>query len=573
MSGDTSSPLHAEGTGRPVETTPLFRIDPGWPFVISGLALIVSAVLIPAQRELHDLEQRLEVHRAYEARAQAEIVAYRQFMVDLANDSTNERLLERLVRAQLNKMPKDERPLLLMPTANETVPTWIESSVTVEIPKPTPYTDTLLSRIASGPRRLWVLATGAFLVFLGVMFAPTTFSSRRREETAPALEDAQSEWQDSAGGVATLEREDLEHEDSEHEDSEHAHAGTDDVAVEEAPATASEDTIKDQSDDEVADEAADEAAPSADPGIADSYAAVVSISASSATFEVDSVDSSDASVESFSEECAASCEASITDEAYSSCQAAAVLAEIADTSGVAAESGASADTISDLVELCDGDGDQGSVEMHAQAESSVAEISASPEVPALSEGTSDTLDDAAVDIEDDLGADVESASADAISDEECVDEDAEQSAAEQIVETSVALAENESEPASLVEDEPPVCVIETYPSDFAATEAPETETLDRALGEIESHEAPDIHELQYDGTDLDAIDHPAGDDADPGESIVSAETTEPPAEPEPIEERNVIPEATDRALDSTSLFAGLDDAHWIETRSGAPRGG
>ena len=571
MSGDTSAPSHTEGTGRPVETTPLFRIDPGWPFVIAGLALIVSAVLIPAQRELHDLEQRLEVHRAYEARAQAEIVAYRQFMVDLANDSTNERLLERLVRAQLNKMPKDERPLLLMPTANETVPTWIESSVTVEIPKPTPYTDTLLSRIASGPRRLWVLATGAFLVFLGVMFAPTTFSSRRREETAPALDDAQSEWQDSAGGVATLER-----EDSDREDSEHAHAGTDDAAVEDAAATASEDTIEDESDDETDDEADDEAAASADPGIADSYAAVVSISASRATVEVDSVDSSDTSVESFSAEATASCRASIADEADGSGEVAAALSEIADASCVIAESGESADTVSGLVEPCVHDEDQDSVEMHAQAESSVAAISASPEVPALSEGTSDTLDDAAVDIEDDLGADVESASVDVISDEECVDEDAEQSAAEQIVETAVALAEPESErdsePASVVEDEPPVCVIETYPSDFVATEAPETETLDRALGEIESHEAPDIHELEYDGTDLDAIDHPAGDDTDPGESIVSAETTEPPAEPEPIEERNVIPEATDRALDSTSLFAGLDDAQWIETRSGAPRG-
>ena len=162
----------------------LFRFDPGWPFVIAGLALIVSAVLIPAQRELHDLEQKLAVHHAHEERAKAEILAYEQFNAEI--EQGDERLLERLVRAQLNRMPKDERPLLLMPSANETVPMWIESSVAVQIPEPTPYPDTLLSRIATGPRRLWVLATGAFLVFVGVMFAPSVAAPRGlRRRTAP----------------------------------------------------------------------------------------------------------------------------------------------------------------------------------------------------------------------------------------------------------------------------------------------------------------------------------------------------------------------------------------------------
>ena len=162
----------------------LFRFDPGWPFVIAGLALIVSAVLIPAQRELHDLEQKLAVHHAHEERAKAEILAYEQFNAEI--EQGDERLLERLVRAQLNRMPKDERPLLLMSSANDTVPMWIESSVAVQIPEPTPYPDTLLSRIATGPRRLWVLATGAFLVFVGVMFAPSVVAPRGlRRRTAP----------------------------------------------------------------------------------------------------------------------------------------------------------------------------------------------------------------------------------------------------------------------------------------------------------------------------------------------------------------------------------------------------
>lgn len=184
------NPVRAESTeSEPAPAsapTPLFRFDPGWPFVIAGLALIVSAVLIPAQRELHELEQKRSIQQANEQRAQEELLAYQQFLADI--ERNDERLLERLVRAQLNRMPKGERPLLLMGSADDTVPQWIEASVDVPEPRTTEYPDTLLSRIATGPRRLWVLATGAFLVFMGVMFAPTTMASRRpsrRPDGAP----------------------------------------------------------------------------------------------------------------------------------------------------------------------------------------------------------------------------------------------------------------------------------------------------------------------------------------------------------------------------------------------------
>jgi len=515
MSGDTSAPSHTEGTGRPVETTPLFRIDPGWPFVISGLALIVSAVLIPAQRELHDLEQRLIVHQKYEERAEAEIKAYEMFLKDLANDATNERLLERLVRAQLNKMPKDERPLLLMPTANETVPTWIESSVTVEIPKPTPYADTLLSRIASGPRRLWVLATGAFLVFLGVMFAPTTFASRRREEPDPALDGAQPEWQDSAGGVATLERENIEQEDVECEATETDQP--DGVAADDA----AEDAVADAAEDVGAEGVCAESTEEYVEGLAqDPSHAVVSISASSMMVEAETALVEEASAE-----------------------------DVADA--------ISADAIADAADgdICD------QIHETTAVDSSVIGQDVEESVEAACPEASDESDDMLEDVAEAVALELDAAIEDAT----------EASPAEQMVET--ALAEPDPESVSAVENEPPVCVIETYPSDFGATHAGDAETLDSALGAFETHEAPDVHELQYDESDLDSIDAPASDDTDPGESIASAETAEPPAEPELIEERSGVPDATDRALDSTSLFAGLDDARWIDTRAGSPRGG
>jgi hypothetical protein len=514
----------------------LFRIDPGWPFVISGLALIVSAVLIPAQRELHDLEQRLVVHQKYEERAEEEIKAYQMFLKDLANDATNERLLERLVRAQLNKMPKDERPLLLMPTANETVPTWIESSVTVEIPKPTPYADTLFSRIASGPRRLWVLATGAFLVFLGVMFAPTTFASRRREEPDPALDGAQPEWQDSAGGVATLEHENIEQEDVECEATETDQ--TDGVAAEDAAEAVDAEDVRAESIEEHVEGCAEDPAH-----------AVVSISASSVMIEaetalVEEASAEEVAAEEVAEAISAESGESMAADANAGVAVDDIIEEIDETAAV--DSSVNGQEIEESVEGACPESCESAADDDESAEESDEECDES----------GDMLEDAAGEIPSEIDAAIDGAT--------------EESPAEQIAAT--ALAEPEPEPVSAIENEPQVCVIETYPSDFGATHAGDAETLDSALGAFETHEAPDVHELQYDASDLDSIDEPVSDDTDPGESIESAETTELPAEPDPIEERSSIPEATDRALDSTSLFAGLDETRWIDTRSGSSRG-
>jgi hypothetical protein len=77
-------------------------------------------------------------------------------------------------------MAVDERPYLMLPSMNETVSSWIDASEPLEVPVVSPYPDTLLSRLATGPRRLWVLASGVFLIFLGLVFGPTTEGDRVR---------------------------------------------------------------------------------------------------------------------------------------------------------------------------------------------------------------------------------------------------------------------------------------------------------------------------------------------------------------------------------------------------------
>ena len=178
-----------DGSPAVAKPTPLFRIDPGWPFVIAGLLLLVAGVLIPAQRDLQELRNTLEIHRALEDQSIRQLAAYDRFLNDL--DHGDEQLVGRLAASQLNLMPKDERSMLLVPTLNATVTQWIEDSEPAILPNPPAYPDTLLSRLATGPRRLWVLACGAFLVFVGLMLSPSAPSSRRgarRPETETGTE-------------------------------------------------------------------------------------------------------------------------------------------------------------------------------------------------------------------------------------------------------------------------------------------------------------------------------------------------------------------------------------------------
>ena len=155
----------------------LFQIDPGWPFVITGLGLLVAGVLIPAQRDLHELRGSLEVHQALLEHSERRLDAYDMFVSEM--QAGQPQLVRRLAASQLNRMPAEERPFVMLPTMNATVTDWIDDSEPLVVPTPNTFPDTLLSRLATGPRRLWVLASGVFLVFVGLVFGTSPTIARR----------------------------------------------------------------------------------------------------------------------------------------------------------------------------------------------------------------------------------------------------------------------------------------------------------------------------------------------------------------------------------------------------------
>lgn len=148
-------------------TAPLFRLDPGWLFTVAGLAIMVSAALLPAELDLHDLRQQRAAIVAKEAWNRQRLEAYDRFLGDL--DRGDPSLLRRLAASQLNLMPKGEQPLLVATSIEHTVSDWIEATVPPFEFEAEPAPDTLLVRLAEGQRRLWLMAGGAMSVFLGLV--------------------------------------------------------------------------------------------------------------------------------------------------------------------------------------------------------------------------------------------------------------------------------------------------------------------------------------------------------------------------------------------------------------------
>jgi hypothetical protein len=164
-------------------SAPLFRIDPGWPFLVAGLLLIGATAVVPEAEKVHGMRTQLAHLEHIEDHNFTRMQACSRFMDDL--ESNDPALLRRLAASQLNLMPKGERPLILASSIGATPTDWIESSVPMPAFDPEPYPDTLLARWTLGPMRLWIIGAGALSVFVGLVLTAGTANSRK-EGSVPA---------------------------------------------------------------------------------------------------------------------------------------------------------------------------------------------------------------------------------------------------------------------------------------------------------------------------------------------------------------------------------------------------
>lgn len=179
-------------------TRPLFQVDPGWLFILAGLAICAAGIILPAQGDLQALQRQLDQLRAEEVHAYARLKAHSDFMDQV--DRADPALVRRLAAAQLNVVPQGDKPVMLSVSDNAPVTDWIDGTVKTDIRPSKAVAISTLSRLANGPYRLWMFGGGIMSVFVGLMLSPAPLRSRARrpQETAaseqPSLGAVAIEW-------------------------------------------------------------------------------------------------------------------------------------------------------------------------------------------------------------------------------------------------------------------------------------------------------------------------------------------------------------------------------------------
>ncbi|QOI99700.1 MAG: hypothetical protein HRU70_04090 [Phycisphaeraceae bacterium] len=159
-------PDHPRSHGDP---SPRPTFDPAWLFLIAGLALLASLIVLPAIDELTHarwLRQRaliIEQHRV------ERLKRHRDFLDALAANDPN--LLLSLAGTQLNQIPADRTPLPGLPEPPSGSANVFPSLEPDPLPLPSLSTpNSMLHRLATDPTsRLWMLAIGSVLLLIGLL--------------------------------------------------------------------------------------------------------------------------------------------------------------------------------------------------------------------------------------------------------------------------------------------------------------------------------------------------------------------------------------------------------------------
>jgi hypothetical protein len=142
--------------------------DSGWLFIVAGVAICVSSLLLPATVDLRMAEVQLELLRGQESRTLARLAAYDQFITDL--QSSDPAFVERLAASELNLLPKGATPVLHdVAAASSSVLDWIESSVPEANTSNAQLPVSMLGSISQGAHRNLFLGSGVACIFFGLL--------------------------------------------------------------------------------------------------------------------------------------------------------------------------------------------------------------------------------------------------------------------------------------------------------------------------------------------------------------------------------------------------------------------
>lgn len=161
--------------------------DHGWPWLLAGLVLLVSAGVFPSEERLEAERASVETLRAQRMHALQTVEAYESFLEGI--DAGDETVVRRLAAAQLGIMPRGQKLLTMLTGIQEPPTRWIERSVLDEmslnpgVPSGQPVeNDSLLATILSGKGRVWLFGGAILAIFIGLLL-----ERGDRASSAPAM--------------------------------------------------------------------------------------------------------------------------------------------------------------------------------------------------------------------------------------------------------------------------------------------------------------------------------------------------------------------------------------------------
>lgn len=148
---------------------PIDRFDPGWLFLIAGLALLAATVIIPAQADLAEARWQRDRALAIEEQRRERLFKHERYLA--AVEAMEPSVVRALAASQLNLVPADRAALLQVASpagSNASIFPLLEPGP-VALPELT-LVDSRLARLARGDRsRLWLIAAGSILVLVGLL--------------------------------------------------------------------------------------------------------------------------------------------------------------------------------------------------------------------------------------------------------------------------------------------------------------------------------------------------------------------------------------------------------------------
>lgn len=157
----------------PSPPPPIALFDPGWLFLLVGVAVLGATVLIPAADELAEVRLQRDRALALEKHRADRIARYSGYLTSLEAEEPS--LIKALAQSQLNQIPQG-RSLIIEQPAPLVGGAIQSASVFTDLEPPPPKlpervrVGSLLQRLATGDlSRPWLIAGGALCLLVGLL--------------------------------------------------------------------------------------------------------------------------------------------------------------------------------------------------------------------------------------------------------------------------------------------------------------------------------------------------------------------------------------------------------------------